>query len=180
MNAYVRKERIRFFASIGSLIVISSGLFLLRHLPGIKMSFDDPEWKSRVISVLMASAIVGVLAIASTSHIRILAENLVIRIDSDSITRIVDAKNDKRMGLISKLAYQSAETKHGVASSRYCRIPFDYLISVRSKNGKLVVTSKTSNWISGKDIIRIPKEISEYSAIEMLLKSQLSMIRKPS
>lgn len=116
-----------------------------------------------LFSFLITATVVGLIYLNNRRLTRLAAENLQILIDENSITRVIDLDKEPRLNFFHRMAYDKA--KH-ISGGYYAKVDFNAITSIEKKNGDLWVKSTKSNSFNGKDIVLIPRELTNFEDIE--------------
>jgi hypothetical protein len=98
------------------------------------------------------------------------AENLRIYLDEHSIQRVINLDNDRRLNWLHKVGYnQAKKTSYAFDSA----VNLSELTKVDRKQQDMILYTKTSNRVNGKDLVAIPAELEGFAEIEELIKSRI-------
>jgi len=124
-----------------------------------------------ILPMLFSTLIVVLIYLNNKKLTRLSAENLQILVDENSITRVIDLDKEPRLNIIHKLTYAKAKDAYG---SYYAKVEFKDIKSIEKNNGDLWVKSTNSNSFNGKNIVIVPKELSNFDDLEMELNNKLN------
>ena len=122
-----------------------------------------------LFSMLFTALIIGLIYLNNKKLTRLTAENLKIVIDDNSITRVIDLDNEPRLNFLHKMAYDRAKN---ISGGYYAKVDFDNIKSIENKNGDLWVKTTNSNAFNGKNIVLIPRELTNFDDIEKELNNR--------
>ncbi len=138
--------------------------------PMIKQE-DAPDELIYVLlfSILFTALIVGLIYLNNKKLTKLTAENLQIVIDENSISRVIDLDKEPRLNFLHRMAYDRAKN---ISGAYYAKVNFDNIKSIEKKNGDLLIKSTNSNAFNGKNIVLIPRELTNFDDIEKELNNR--------
>lgn len=117
-----------------------------------------------LLPLLFTTIIIGLNYLNNKKLTNLVAENLKIIIDENSITKVIDLENDPRLNFLHRFAMKKA--KNITSDIYYSKIDFYNIKSIEKKNGDLWVKAINSNAFNGEHIIVVPMEITNFDDLE--------------
>ena len=122
-----------------------------------------------IFSFAFTALIVGLIYLNNKKLTRLTAENLQIVVDDHSITRVIDLDNEPRLNFFHRMAYDRVKN---ISGGYYAKVDFDNIKSIEKKSGDLWVKATNSNAFNGKNIVLIPRELTNFDDIEKELNNR--------
>lgn len=104
---------------------------------------------------------------------RLKAENFKIIVERNSISRIINLDNEKRLGFFQSISYQKAKKNSNVYVAK---IDFNQIKSVEKRKGDLWIKTFDTKFFSSKSAFLIPKELLHFEELEKEINEKLNLL----
>lgn len=154
---YVGRQRAR----VNKAMLVAAVLVL-----GIAMAhwYSEAADIGKVVVALSAIIPITVLAVMYYHNKTLLtyaAQNLRIVTDAETITRVINLRNEPRLNCIHRYLYKS----HSHRSSYFCTMLFKQIREVEKRDNDIVLLTASSNKLTGDDMLIIPNELDNLDAL---------------
>jgi|SRR6185437_4498752 len=167
LKSYVGKENKHIFR----LLILGFLTVIVVQLPNLKNEFtSNGNIIRELLSFFVFLLLSGLLYFLRKKYTTLVAENLLIIIDEQSITKKIDLENTPQLNLVNIALYNVA--KRNTYGYNTC-IEFNQINLVTYKKGDLWIYAVASNSFTGKNVLIVPQEIERFDEIDCVIKNRI-------